>query len=140
LFFHGTTKFKARHSTSQLVMPHACTHPRFKTCNVTTKFSIISYVIRRIFFSIKHNSKHVAVRLSSSCHTNVHIHISSHSDDKIFQSLHPSVLQHIFFTAIRNSKLVTARIDTSQLVIPHECTHSHFKSYNARKKFQSLHL
>jgi hypothetical protein len=60
-------------------MLHEYTQPCFKSIYVTTKFSIITSVVRRIFFVAK-----------------------------------------------QNSKLVTTRRSTSQLVMPHECTHPRY--------------
>jgi hypothetical protein len=75
--FHKSTKFKARHNTVQLVMPHEYTHPLFKSCNVVT-----NNFVYNIYFSsqyeIQSSSRHFAARRSSSCPTNICIHVSSH--------------------------------------------------------------
>jgi hypothetical protein len=76
-FFHNNTKFKARPNTAQLVMPHECTHLLFNLCNVVT-ISFVASVIQHIFFAAIWNSKLVTSLRSSSCRTNICIHVSSH--------------------------------------------------------------
>jgi hypothetical protein len=52
-----------RRGMSQLVMPHAYTHPRFKSCKMTiTKISIITFVLQHLFFTAIRNSKLVTAR------------------------------------------------------------------------------
>jgi hypothetical protein len=129
--FHNSTKFKARrHNTAQLVMPHECTHPLFKSyvmCGYKQFRSIIyktkliacicntTYIFRRnMKFKARHVTSHGgnrAARRSSSCRTNMCIHFfkSCNVTTKKFVHYICNTVQHIFFTAIRNLKLVTAR-------------------------------
>jgi hypothetical protein len=114
----------ARHGPSQLVMPQECTYTRFKSCKMTTKyFNHYIHLYSNIYFYAIQNSKLVTARRSSLCRRNVHFQVSSHGKWRQKNSIITSVLQHTFFTAIRNANLVTASCGTSQLVIPNQRTY-----------------
>jgi hypothetical protein len=100
-----------------------------------------------IFFSVIWNSKlvtiHVATRHSSSCRTNVHIHILSHiMPGRHFNHCICNNTTYIFFTAIPNSKLVTARVAVRFSSSCHTQVHIHVSSHVKwqQQKFQALHL
>jgi hypothetical protein len=116
--FQRNTKFNAGLSMSQLVMSSECIHPRFKLCNMTTKnfcslYCNTTYIFHRDKkFKARHSTSQYVHR-SSSCHMNVHIHDSNH--EKWWQNISfiTSVIQHVFFAAIRHSKIITARRSSS---------------------------
>jgi hypothetical protein len=130
--FYRITKFKTHHSTScHIAARHSArmyTHPLFKSCEMPTRNFHHLICNKHIFllqYEIQSSSQPVAARCSSSRHTNAHIHVSSHIlwRQKISIITSVSISIYIFFTAIRNLKLVTTRRGASQLGMSHECTH-----------------
>jgi hypothetical protein len=117
----------ARRGPSQLVMPQECTHTRFKSCKMTTKYfnHYIHLYLQHIFFTVIQNSKLVKARRSWLCRTNVHFQVSSHVKwrQKI-QSLH--LFYNIYlspkYEMHSSSQHLVAR-RSSSFVIPNQSTY-----------------
>jgi hypothetical protein len=138
--FRRHTKYKARHGTSQFIMPHECTHIRFKSCKVTTKNFVhyICNIVQHIFFTAIRNVKLVTARRSLSCRTNVRIHVSSHVMRRKISFIHYICnSRHIFHRNMKiqsSSQHSAARRSLSQLVMPYDNIYGSYTSCYGREK------
>jgi hypothetical protein len=118
-------------------MLHGSTCPHFMSCNETTKN--VNHYICNTTFNFQRDTKFKAL-LGTSQHVMLHESTrprfkSCNVATKYFQRYICKTTTHIFFTVIRNEKLVTAHRCTSQLVIPHEFAHPRFNSCKMMTKY-----